>query len=34
MLIPKIKKVPLWFVDVVATVENFQVTSLIFIKTS
>ena len=26
------KKIPLWFVDVVATVKNFQVTSLTFTK--
>ena len=31
MLIPKIKKIPLWFVDVVATVKNLQVTLLVFL---
>ena len=34
MFIPKMKKIPLWFVDVVATVKNLQVTPLIFTKNS
>ena len=32
MFIPKMKNIPLWFVDVVAIMKNLQIIPLIFIK--